>query len=221
MSLDSCGVFQIAIADDHPVVSRGLEVLLESRANMKLCGHAASALELERLLEVTNPDLLILDLSLGSAYGVPLLHKLRSEKPTLKVIVFSMYSDAGVVQAALAAGASAYVCKQDPPADLLAALDFVLDGGQRGGRAENGIVPTGSCNALPETLLTPREVTVFELLGDGHKTSEIAARLFVSVKTIESHRENIKAKLDLTSAQQLIAFAARTNAARRGFQMSS
>jgi len=188
---------------------------------MKLCGHAASALELERLLEVTNPDLLILDLSLGSAYGVPLLHKLRSEKPTLKVIVFSMYSDAGVVQAALAAGASAYVCKQDPPADLLAALDFVLDGGQRGGRAEDGIERTGSCNALPETLLTPREVTVFELLGDGHKTSEIAARLFVSVKTIESHRENIKAKLDLTSAQQLIAFAARTNAARRGFQMSS
>ena len=212
MSADSSSPVRVLIVDDHPIVRLGIRQMIAAEPRLTICGEAESAAEALQLAK-SRPDLVILDLSLGDGNGLELIRALRKTAPDTPVLVLSMHDEALYAERAIRAGARGYIMKQEAIEGLVGAIREILAGrlfvskrmsqhllerlGQdapvEGGRLGN---------------LTDRELEVFELIGRGLSTTVIAERLNVSTKTVETYRSNIKAKLDLKDATDLIRFAA-------------
>src|SRR4029450_6383936 len=205
---------RVVIIDDHPIVRRGLAELVDSMPDLQTVGEAESYTEALALLERTPADVAIVDLSLDGSSGLDLLSEMRSRHPDVKAIVFSIHDAELYAPRALRAGAAGFVSKTQPCEDLLVAIRALSEGeiyvapdvAQRilrrmssGGRAraEGGV-----------ELLSDRELQVFELVGRGQTTGEIAKALHLSPKTVETHRQRIKAKLGIDSGTQLLIRAA-------------
>jgi DNA-binding NarL/FixJ family response regulator len=198
------------VVEDHPIVCHGLCEVLDGEADLEVCGTAGTVEQgLETAVE-RQPDLVIADLSLGEGSGLELIKRINQRDPTLKILVWSMHDENLFASRVLNAGAMGYVNKEAEPAEVLAAVRKVLGGTvylsremtesmlqQVVGRADRGA-------AKGVESLSDRELTVFELIGKGLSTRAIAEALGRSVKTIDSYRENIKVKLDLSSATELI-----------------
>jgi len=199
------------IIDDHPIVRRGLAELVSSMPDLETVGEAESYTAALEVLERTPTDVAIVDLSLDGSSGLDLLSEIRSRFPSVKAIVFSIH-DAELY--APRAGAAGFVSKTQPCEDLLVAIRALTEGeiyvapdvAQRilrrmssGGRArgEGGV-----------ELLSDRELQVFELVGRGQTTGEIAKALHLSPNTVETHRQRIKAKLGIDSGTKLLIRAA-------------
>lgn len=213
MSRDSSAPrVRILVVDDHPIVRLGIRQMIASEPRFTICGEAGSAAAALQLVK-TKPDLAIVDLSLEDGSGLDLIRSLLEAAPDIRVLVLSMHDEALFAERALRAGAHGYIMKQEAIDGLVHAIDEVLSGrlfvseriaqhllervgheaARSGGRLGN---------------LTDRELEVFELIGRGLSTAAIADRLQVSVKTVETYRSNIKTKLDLKDAADLIRFAA-------------
>ena len=199
---------------------------------MVLGGVAGSAEEAFTLVRASRPDVAVVDISLGDAHGLELVQHLRAEQPNLEVVVFSMYDEAVYAERALRAGARGYVRKSEPTAVVTEAIRaaaageiylarqaasrilarVAFGGGANGGGAAGG--PTGGgAPASPSVpgleALTDREMAVFQLLGQGQTVDEIARRLSLSRKTVETYRRRVKEKLGLDSVTELLQFAIR------------
>jgi DNA-binding NarL/FixJ family response regulator len=205
---------RVVIIDDHPIVRRGLAELVASMSDMEMVGEAESYARALEVLQTTPTDVAIVDLSLDDSSGLDLLSEIRSRFPSVKSIVFSIHDAELYAPRALRAGAAGFVSKTQPCEDLLTAIRTLSDGeiyvapdvAQRilrrmssGGRAraDGGV-----------ELLSDRELQVFELVGRGQTTGEIARALHLSPKTVETHRQRIKAKLGIDSGTKLLIRAA-------------
>ena len=203
---------RIVIIDDHALIRQGLSQLINSRPHLSVIGEADSAGAGIEIVRKAKPDLVILDLSLAKADGIEVVKQLKSEMPKLPVLVISMHEESVYAERVLRAGARGYVMKKEPSERVFLAIESLLRGdifvserikqdmlqySATGKRISNeGGEPLGH--------LTDREMQVFRLLGDGISTREIAERLHLSVKTIESYRENLKVKLNVPSGAALI-----------------
>ena len=202
----------VVLVDDHPVVRDGLSYLLGEQSDFRVLGEAANADEALRVIRETGPDLLILDLSLEGQDAIPLIERLREERPALRILVLSMHDEELYAERLLALGIKGYVMKQEEPSEFLRALRKVAAGetylsarlsarlAGRAGRGARGAPVQGG-------RLTPREEDVLRLVAEGLGTREIATRLEMSVKTVDSHRRNIREKLGLATSRDLVRYA--------------
>lgn len=205
---------RILIVDDHPLVRAGIAALIEGEPGLEVCGGTGTFHEALTLLRHTVPDLAIVDISLAHGSGLELVKRLSRSQPNIRVLVCSMHEESLFAQRAINAGAMGYINKQEATAHVIDAIRQVLAGkiylSRRMAECMTYRQPdTGSAAGLCSVRdLTDRELEVFSLIGRGFSTSQIAEQLHISGKTVESHRENIKKKLDMRSSSELIRYAA-------------
>ena len=203
----------ILVVDDHPIVREGLVRVIDQTGDLAVCGQAENIPQALEFIQKSKPDLVIVDVSLGSQNGIELIKDVKVRHPNLPVLVHSMYDESMYAERCLRAGAKGYVMKQEPPSKLLHAVRQVLKGEvylseamtkQLLCRISDG---TSAKGHSPAELLSDRELEVFELLGRGLRTKEIARELHLSDKTVQTHREHIKEKLHLKDAVSLVRHA--------------
>ena len=200
--------FAVLIAHHEPVMRIGLAHVIGSHERLRVCGEAASAAELQRSCELCLPDVVVVDPEKAGG-GVVLLRDLARWAPRSRRVVFSGQADALQVQRAFAAGALGYVTRQDDASELAATILHSLDGQRHvGPYLSTLLLDKLACGDIEmhggrEHTLSDRELQVFRLIGAGTVLREVAARLGVSVKTVETHRQRIKGKLNLRSCADL------------------
>jgi DNA-binding NarL/FixJ family response regulator len=188
----------VLVVDDHPLFRAGVVAALRGERDLEICAEAENAADARTLANQLRPDAAVVDLMLQHDDGLKLVRELRADLPGLRIVVLSMLAAAVYRPKAMQAGAQFFVSKAEGPAAIVAAL-----------RQPGAVRPARAAADTHElAALSERELQVFIQLGQGRSTQEIAAALSVSVKTIESHRENIKGKLDLPHANALVARAA-------------
>jgi two-component system response regulator NreC len=202
---DDVQAINIVLADDHEVVRAGLRLLLQGEESMHVVGEAGDLPSALRLVETRRPDVLVLDLNMP---GPPSLSAIAEVKDKCAVVVLTMQSDPAFAREALQAGARAYVLKEAAGSELLTAVRTAADGGiylnpQLGARM--AAEPSAAVEAPDD--LSPRELEVLRLIALGHTNAEIGEQLFLSVRTVETHRSHIQRKLRLTTRADLVRYA--------------
>jgi DNA-binding NarL/FixJ family response regulator len=208
------GQIRIFIVDDHPLVREGLRARLEQEAGMEVCGEAESAAAALSSLAGAKPDVVIVDIGLEDMHGLRLIETIRSNDPDIRILVLSAYSEALYGERALRSGADSYASKQLPPGHIVEAVRTTAAGKRYLSEALSerllGLLferPRSGPPGVRE--LSPRELEVFELIGSGKSTREIAERLGLSPHTVETHREKLRAKLLLRNGRELTQVAVR------------
>ena len=211
------GKRKLFLVDDHPIVRQGLAQLIDNEADLTVIGQGEDAYQSLRAIREAKPDLVLVDVSLKDSDGIELVKELKSQLPELPVLVLSMHDESLYAERALRAGAGGYVMKQEAPATLLIAIRTVLAGqvfvsNKMGATLLQRMVGNKKrSGGLPMDRLTDRELEVFRMIGAGNSVKEIADKLFLSVKTVEAHREHIKEKLNFKSSAELLRFAIRNS----------
>jgi DNA-binding NarL/FixJ family response regulator len=204
---------RILLVDDHPIVRQGLKELVEQEPDMSVCGQAENVSQALQAVDQSRPHIAIVDISLQDSSGIELIKDLKARDADLPVLVLSMHDETLYAERALRAGARGYVMKEEATERLMTAIRKVLGGDiylsdKMGARLLSKFVAGGpQAGGSPIERLSDRELQVFELIGQGLGTRQIAQSLHLSVKTIESHREHIKDKLRLASSTELLRHA--------------
>jgi DNA-binding NarL/FixJ family response regulator len=204
---------RIVIVDDHPLFRKGLEELIHSDGSFAVCGEAGNATEAMEVIRKLNPDLAIVDLSLPGANGIELIKNIRAEFSKLPILVLSMHDESLYALRALRAGAEGYVMKHEAMANVVQAIREVFNGRPYLSPAMAAQVITKFAHRESEgepdavERLSDRELEILELIGKGREVREIANRLHLSPKTVETHRAHIKEKLQLKNAREVVRFA--------------
>jgi len=204
---------RVLIVDDHAIVRLGIRQLIAVEPDLSVCGEAETAEQALDLALTSAPDLAIVDLSLGTSHGLELVRQLHAALPELPVLVLSMHDEGLFAERALRAGARGYIMKRGAIEGLIDAIRQVLSGkiyASEGVSQEllASVANQSSPPGDPLHGLTDREIEVFELIGRGAATADIATQLGISVKTVETYRSNIKTKLNLRDATDLVRYAA-------------
>ena len=205
----------IVLADDHPVVRRGLRALLEAVPDFRVAGETGDGLEAVRLVEELRPQVLVLDLMMPGVGGLEVARQVNHRFPTTRVVILSMHANEAYVLEALRNGASGYVLKDAGGGELVQAVRAVVAGGRYlspplSERAIAAYVERAKSAPLdPVGELTTREREVFGLAAEGQSSADIAARLGISPRTAETHRANLMRKLGLHNQTDLVRFAIR------------
>jgi two-component system response regulator NreC len=205
---------RIVLVEDHTVVREGLRMLLASHPDLEVVGEAGDGREAVQCVENLRPDLVLMDLSMPGKDGMEATREIKRRFPETKILALTVHDSEEYVLVALKAGADGYILKKATHAELVMAIRSVLAGEPYLSPGVSDKVIKGYL-AGKKTLrgtaswdmLTPREMEVLKLIAEGYKSKEIAEHLFISVNTVEKHRNNIMKKLDLHSASGLTAFA--------------
>jgi two-component system response regulator NreC len=199
--------WRILLADDHLVVRAGLRALLAADPRCQIVGEASSIGELRALAHNLRPDLIVLDISFGTDSALTAVPELLEADPALRIIVLTMHDDVAFAREALARGVHGYLIKESAADDLLRAVETVM-GGSTYLHPELGVRlarrPDGSDDGL-----SPRERDVLGLLARGYTNAEVAQQLMVSLRTVESHRANLRSRLGIHSRAELVDAARR------------
>jgi DNA-binding NarL/FixJ family response regulator len=210
---------RILIADDHEVVRRGLRALLETQPRWEVAGEAVTGRQAVEEAKRISPDLVILDISMPEMNGLEATRHIRKALPEAEVLILSVHDSEQLVRDVLEAGARGYVLKSDAGRDLIAAVEtlcghkpfftakvseMVLEGYLKGSGAVDEQKPAPG-------RLTAREREIVQLLGEGKSNKQVADLLDISVKTVETHRSHVMAKLNLHSISDLVRYAVRNN----------
>ncbi len=206
---------RIVLVDDHPMLLRGIADLINGEPDLEVVGEAATFQEAMALVTKVKPGLIVIDVSLDGNNGIELMKNLSGRDGSPLILAYSMHDESIYAERALRAGAKGYVMKQADPEVLLAAIHQILKGKiylseQMSERLLGKLVGAGSTTATtawPIDKLSDRELEVLQLLGQGMGTSQIADKLCLSVKTIETYREHLKQKLNLANGQELLRYA--------------
>jgi len=204
---------RVVIADDHAVLRAGLRLLLESQPDLQVVGEAGEGWETLHVVEQCKPDVVLLDLSMPGPGGLEVLREIKRRAPGTKVLVLTMHEDEGYLRNVLRAGGSGYVVKKAADAELLSAIRAVSRGGVyidpslTRGLVEDILEEEGQGRRPDENVLSEREREVLVLLALGHTNQEIANKLCLSVKTVETYRARIQEKLQLHSRAALVRYA--------------
>lgn len=205
---------RVLIVDDHPIFRDGISQLINQEDDVEVCGGVPSAAHALTAVEELSPDLLIVDISIHGSNGIELVKVVRGRYPNLPVLVISMHDERIYAERALRAGARGYIMKSAATEKVLMAIRRILGGGLYlseavGGRLLNTLLMGRGEKAgiSPVGQLSDRELEVFQALGEGKGTREIAEALKLSIKTVETHRAHIKSKLNIRTANELIRSA--------------
>jgi two-component system, NarL family, response regulator NreC len=198
----------VVLADDHHVVRSGLRVLLEGDGRFEVLAEAGDVVGTLEAVRSSRPQVLVLDLNMGGESSLDAIPELRSEMPQTQIVVLTMQENPAFAQAALRAGAPSYVLKDAADTELMNAIALAAEGRtylnpELGARLAT---QPAEGEGRPDNL-SPREVQVLKLIALGHTNGEIASSLFLSVRTVESHRAHIQQKLGLTSRADLVGYA--------------
>lgn len=201
---------RILLADDHALVRAGFSSLLE-KLGVQVVGEAQDGLELLRLLPVLQPDLVLMDIAMPELNGLETTLRVTQEHPGVRVIILSMHATAEYARRAIRAGAAGYLLKDASPAELDLALQAVARGETfLSPRVAKFVVTDYAANlpASPLDKLTPRQREILQLIAAGYSRKEIAARLSISVKTVDTYRAQLMEQLDIHDVPGLVRFAA-------------
>lgn len=203
-------MIRLVIADDHELIREGVKKIIRSSPDLRVVGEAADLAQTLVLVDQHQPDVVVLDISLPGYEGLEGLAELRGHHPDLRVVMLSMYSEERYALAALKAGASAYVTKTMAAEELVTAVRLVAEGGNYIGPrlaeqlAQGARAPEP---AAPHLSLTGRESQILALIGAGLQVKQVAAELGISVSSVNTYRNRIFQKMDLTSNAALIRYA--------------
>jgi len=204
---------RILIVDDHPLVRAGFAQLIGDCPDLEVCGEAADMADALKQVDATAPDLAIIDLSLSGGSGLGLIEHIKARNKNILMLVASMHDETLYAERVLAAGARGYINKQEAQESIIQAIRQVLSGKVYLSQHMTDRLLSGMVDANREKRaldrLSNRELQVFELIGQGVATSQMAEQLNRSVKTIETHQAHIKKKLGLGSAHELTQRAIR------------
>lgn len=204
---------KVMIVDDHPLVREGVVGLLSAQADLEVCAEASRVAEAIELAAAKNPDVAIIDLTLKDGNGIALIKVLKEQYPELKMLVLSMHDETLFAERALRAGAVGYLSKDKVSRTIVQAVRAVLAGkiylSQRMTQHMMQRMVGGAAvsSQSPIERLTDREIEIFQLIGQGWTTRRIATALELSPKTVETHREHIKEKLELNNTVELTTHA--------------
>lgn len=208
--------YNVMIIDDHPIVRQGIAQLINREDDLRVCCEAGSADQvLEQITKCVNcrSDIALVDMSLPGTSGLELVKILRTRLPAMHILVISMHDESLYAERALRAGAKGYIMKQEATQNVLTAIRQILSGGvyvsdKMHVKILRGVIEHRVDDSVfPLSSLSDKELEVLRFIGMGLKTRNIADMLGRSVKTIEAHRANIKGKLNLGNATELVRFA--------------
>jgi DNA-binding NarL/FixJ family response regulator len=205
---------RVLIVDDHPAVREALAMRIARQSDLEVCGEAADLSEALRLVADSQPDVAVIDISLKTGCGIDLIKRIKDHNNTLRMLVWSTHSESLYAERALRAGALGYVNKDQATEKIVEGIRRVLEGKVYLSEAmiETMLHRTvgeerKEINRSPLDTLANRELEVFRLIGEGIRTAAIAERLHLSVKTIETYRDRIREKLDLSDGTELAHYA--------------
>ena len=207
------GKTKVIIVDDHPIIRQGLAELINHEQDLVVCGYAEDAHEALGKIKESEPDMVIVDISLKETSGMDLTKDIKAQYPNLPVLVLSMHDESLYAERMLRAGAKGYVMKAEATENVVTAIRKILSGqiyvsdkmAAKMVRKLVGGSPDVGASAIER--LSDRELEVFRMIGQGFGTRQIAERLHLSIKTIETYREHIKEKLNLADASELLQYA--------------
>lgn len=197
----------VLLADDHPIVRQGLRAVLGTESDIELVGEAADGPSAVKLTTQLKPAVVVLDLMLPGSSGLEVARQLRKRMPDLRIVILSMHSDPAYVREAMRAGVDAYVAKEAGGEELIQAVRAAAEGRRYLSPPITEDVLSGRSNKDPFDLLTAREREVLQLTAEGLTGNDVAERLFISPRTVESHRANMMRKFGLRNQKELIRFA--------------
>jgi DNA-binding NarL/FixJ family response regulator len=205
---------RVLIVDDHPAVREALAIRISRQPDLEVCGEAADMSEALRLVAETAPDVAVIDISLKTGNGLDLIKRIKDRDDRVRILVWSMHSESLYAERALRAGALGYINKDQATDKIVDAIRRVLVGKvwlseAVADRLLQRSVGAGRSTALPSPLeaLADRELEVFLFIGQGVKTLDIAERMHVSIKTVETYRDRIRQKLNLSDGTALVHYA--------------
>lgn len=211
--MSSINTYKVLVIDDHAIVREGLTTLINKEQDMKICGTAHDAFSALNILSNIQPDIVIVDLSLASASGLDVIVSIKTRYPNIHILVFSMHDETVFAERCIKAGAAGYIMKNDEPRELINAIRKIVNGKIYLSEKMTEYVLNKAMHVkktqnidIIETL-SDREFQVFQFIGQGHSSKQIATNLNLSIKTIETFREKLKYKLCLTNGLELIQYA--------------
>jgi DNA-binding NarL/FixJ family response regulator len=204
-------ILRVLLVEDHIVVREGLKTLIDSETDLQVVGEATDGREVRELAARLRPDVVVMDVSLPHMNGIEATRKLKEAFPAIKVLALSAYEDRIYIRRMMEAGATGFVLKRSASAELLRALRLVASGAlyldSEAARRMEGLMGTPAAKATKAPDLTPRETEVLRLIAWGFSNKEIAARLGITVKTVETHRARSMEKLDLQGRAAIVRLA--------------
>ena len=207
---------RMLIADDHGVLRAALRAILKAEPDIEVIAEAANGKEALQLANELQPDLILLDLSMPGLGGVDVTRQLKEILPTIKVLILTVHKDNGLLKEAIRAGANGYILKQAVESELIEAIHAVW----RGDLYVHPTMTQALLKALSQTrpiqdppleMLTPREVEILQLIVQGYTNRQMADKLSISIRTVESHRGNLMTKLNMRSRVDLVRYATEHN----------
>ena len=205
----------VLLADDHKLLRSGLKLLLQRNPDFSVVGEAADGEQTLQLFQQLEPDILLLDLSMPKMDGLECLREIKSRYPAAKVIVLTMHEDENYIKQAMQAGAAAYVHKSAADTDLFKAIAAVQAGELYLSQQDSNLLlhvllkqdPAPVDNQAPYVLLSPREREVLRLIAHGYSMAEVAERLSLSIKTVDTYKTRLMEKLGTTKKSELVSYA--------------
>lgn len=205
---------KVLVVDDHPIVREGLADLINKEEDVVVCGWAENIPQTIKAIKKLRPDIITVDISLEDASGLELIKEIKNQYPGLPILALSMHQESFYAERSIRAGAKGYITKKEATKKVIKAIRAVLDGRlylseKMKDKLLYNIVGANELGAggSPIDRLTDRELEVFDLLGQGKGTRQIAEQLYLSVKTVETYRSRIKEKLNLSNASELLQSA--------------
>ena len=210
---------RIILTEDHQILRDGVKALITSE-NIEIIGEASTGAELLMLLEKSQPDIILMDISLPDTSGIELTRIIVSRYPTVRVLILSMYTDESFINQAIKAGAKGYLHKNTTREEMLDAIETVYSGKDFYSESISKIILKSYIDKAkmnvdevvnPHEVLSKREIEILIMFAEGYINKEIADRLFISIRTVESHKNHIMQKLNLKTQVELVKYAIRHN----------
>lgn len=209
--MSDSGVYRVMLADDHPILRAGVKVLIESKPGLKVTGEASNGQELLDLLAKSPCDMVILDLNMPIMNGIEVLEYMQIHFPRVAVLVQTTHKEKPFLKRALSKGARGYLLKEETHDKLLSGINDIRQGKRVISAEMTSLIvedySTDLSSPLTADLLTQREKEILNLTANGLTSKEIAERLEISARTVEAHRANIREKLGISTASELIKYA--------------
>ncbi len=210
---------KIILTEDHQLLRDGIKALIASD-NIEIIGEASNGAELWKLMESMSPDIILMDISLPDVSGIELTRTLSERFPEVKVLILSMFTDESFINQAIKAGAKGYLHKNTTREEMLIAIDTVYSGSEFYSDNISKIIlknyidkakKNGEDFSNPHEILSKREIEILKMFAEGFINKEIADRLFISIRTVESHKNHIMQKLNLKTQVELVKYSIRHN----------